>query len=255
MKRLIEDRQSLRQRIRMALIIFSFVLLPVTFAHISCPIIKEGASEGIVTGGLMVFILIFVSSLFLGRLWCGWICPAGGLQEIYFPINDKNINIHRLKWLKYLVFLYIIFIPILSAIYSAGGLKTIDFFYYTDHGISIAKTGAYSIFYGQIFFITLFAMLAGKRGFCHYFCPISVILIAGRKMRNLIRWPALHLSADANRCTDCRRCSEVCPMGFDVNIMVRQSRMENTDCILCGACVDGCPKQAIRYALTGESNA
>jgi len=60
-----------RQRVRKALIIFSFGLLPVTFAYISCPIITEGASEGIVTGGLIVFILIFLSSLFLGRLRCG----------------------------------------------------------------------------------------------------------------------------------------------------------------------------------------
>ncbi len=134
------------------------------------------------TGGLIVFILIFISSLFFGRLWCGWLCPAGGLQEIYSQINDKNVNIPRLKWLKYLIFLSL-FIPLISAIYSAGGLKTIDLFYYTDHGISIAKQGAYNIFYGQIFFITIFAMFTGKRGLCHYFCPIAVILITGRKVR------------------------------------------------------------------------
>ncbi len=255
MKILIKDRQSLRQRARKALVIFSFVLLPVTFAYISCPIIEEGASEGIMTGGLVVFILLFISSLFLGRLWCGWLCPAGGLQEIYFPINNKNINITRLKWFKYLMFLTIIFIPLLSAIYSAGGLKTIDLFYYTDQGISIARPGAYTIFFAQIFFITIFAMFAGRRGFCHYFCPIAVILIVGRKMRNLVRWPALHLSDDADRCTDCRKCSRICPMGLDVNTMVRQRSMENTDCILCGACVDGCPEKAIRYVLMGESKA
>ncbi len=240
-----------RQRVREALIIFSFVLLPVTFAYISCPIIIEGASEGIITGGLIVFILIFISSLFLGRLWCGWLCPAGGLQEIYFHINNKHINIRMLNWSKYLIFLAIIFIPLISAIRSAGGLTTIDFFYHTDHGISIAKQGAYTIFLGQITFITVFAMLGGKRGFCHYFCPIAVIMIIGRKVRNLIRWPALHLSADAGRCMDCKKCSESCPMGLDVNIMVRQGRMENTECILCGSCVDVCQKQAIRYAWTG----
>jgi polyferredoxin len=240
-----------RQRVRKALIIFSFVLLPVTFAYISCPIIIEGASEGIITGGLIVFILLFTSSLFLGRLWCGWLCPAGGLQEIYFLINNKHVNIGRLNWFKYLIFLAIIFIPLISAIRSAGGLTTIDLFYYTDHGISIAKPGAYPIFLVQITFITIFAILAGKRGFCHYFCPIAVIMIIGRKIRNFIRWPALHLSAESGRCTDCKKCSIYCPMGLDVNIMVRQGRMENTECILCGCCVDTCQKQAIHYALTG----
>ncbi|HII06708.1 MAG TPA: 4Fe-4S binding protein [Methanotrichaceae archaeon] len=237
-----------RQRIRKALIIFSFVLLPVTFVYISCPIITQGASEGIITGGLIVFILIFISSLFLGRLWCGWLCPAGGLQEIYFQINNKQVNIGRLNWIKYITFLAI-FTSIILAIRSAGGLTTIDLFYYTDHGISIAKEGASPKFYGQIIFITIFALSVGKRGFCHYFCPIAVIMITGRKIRNLIRWPALHLSADMNLCTDCRKCSTNCPMGLDVNDMVRRGNMENTECILCGGCVDACPKQAIRYAI------
>jgi polyferredoxin len=242
------EKSISRQRVRKALIILSFVLLPATFVYISCPIITQGASEGIVTGGLIVFILLFLSSLFLGRIWCGWLCPGGGLQEIYFDINNKPVKVSRLDWLKYIIFLAIIFIPLISAIRSAGGLTTIDFFYYTDHGISIARQGAYIIFFVQIAFFTVFAILGGKRGFCHYFCPIAVIMITGRKIRNLIRWPALHLSTIESRCTDCNRCSKNCPMGLDVNIMVRQGRMENTECILCGICVDVCPKQAIRYA-------
>lgn len=153
----------------------------------------------------------------------------------------------KLNWLKYLIFLSL-FIPFVSAIRSAGGLTTIDFFYYTEHGISIAKQGAYMIFLVQIAFITVFAMLAGKRGFCHYFCPIAVIMITGRKIRNLLRWPALCLFADSGRCTDCQKCLSSCPMSLDVNTMVRQERMENTECILCGRCVDVCPSQAIRYA-------
>ncbi len=55
---------AFRQRIRKALLVFSFVLLPITFAYISCPIITEGASQGIATGGLVVFTLLFIGSLF-----------------------------------------------------------------------------------------------------------------------------------------------------------------------------------------------
>jgi len=241
------DQRSFRQRIRKALIIFSFILLPITFAYISCPIITEGASEGIITGGLVVFFFIFISSLVVGRFWCGYICPAGGLQEIYFQVQNKRVRIGRLNRFKYLIFLAI-FVSIVYAIYSAGGLTTIDLLYHTDQGVSIGPQGAYTIFYGPIFFITIFALLAGKRGFCHYFCPIAVIMIIGRKIRNLFQWPALHLSADASGCTDCNRCSNICPMGLDVNSMVRQGTMEHPECILCAACIDTCPKNVIRYA-------
>jgi ferredoxin-type protein NapH len=243
------DNSIIRQRIRKTLIILSFVLLPATFAYISCPIITQGASEGIITGGLILFILLFISSLFLGRLWCGWLCPGGGLQEIYFDINNKPAKAGRLDWLKYIIFLAVIFIPLISAIRSAGGFTAVDVFYYTDHGISIAGQGAYIIFFVQIAFFTVFAILGGKRGFCHYFCPIAVIMITGRKIGNLIRWPALHLSAIESHCKDCNKCSKNCPMGLDVSNMVRLGCMENTECILCGVCVDVCPKQAIHFEL------
>ena len=231
------------------MITLSFLLLPATFVYISCPIIIRGASEGVATGGLIVFVLLFISSLVLGRLWCGWLCPGGGLQEFYFRINNKNVRIGRMNWLKYPVFLLILFIPLFSAIRSAGGLTTIDLFYYTSQGISIAQPGSYTIFFVQIAFFTAFALLAGKRAFCHYFCPIAVILITGWRIRNLFRWPALHLFADPGRCSNCQRCIGACPMSLEVNHMVRQGVMENSECILCGGCVEACPENAIRYSF------
>ena len=36
----------------------------------------------------------------------------------------------------------------------------------------------------------------------------------------------------------------------DVNVMVRAREMENDDCILCGNCVDNCPKQVISYTFS-----
>ncbi|HRY75835.1 MAG TPA: hypothetical protein P5217_06100, partial [Methanoregulaceae archaeon] len=65
-----KTRMPPRQRMRLALIILSFILYPVTFAYISCPIITEAASRGIASGGLVVFALLFLSSLVVGRIWC-----------------------------------------------------------------------------------------------------------------------------------------------------------------------------------------
>jgi len=77
-------------------------------------------------------------------------------------------------------------------------------------------------------------------------------MIAGRKIRNLGGWPALHLAAALDRCIDCAACSMACPMSLDVRGMVRRERMGNTECILCASCVDACPKGAVRYAWTGR---
>jgi polyferredoxin len=242
-----KSQPSSRQRIRLALIILSFILYPVTFAYIACPIITEAASQGIISGGLVVFALLFISSLVLGRLWCGYLCPSGGLQEIFNLALKRPLRTKKLDWLKYLVFIGI-YGSIALAIWSAGGLKTVDLLYRTQNGISILAAGGIIAFLGPVIIITIFVLIFGKRGMCHTFCPIAVMLIIGRKIRNLVRWPALHLEAEKDRCIDCKKCTKQCPMSLDVNDMVRQGTMEQAECILCGSCVDTCPKGVISYA-------
>jgi polyferredoxin len=232
---------------RLSLIILSFILYPVTFAYVSCPIITEAAGLGIVSGGLVVFGLLFASSLVLGRLWCGYLCPAGGLQEIVTLAIKKPLRTTKADWLKYLVFIAI-FGSIAFAIWSSGGPKTVDLFYRTESGISILAAGGVAMVLGPVIITGFFAVIIGRRGFCHTFCPITVMLMIGRKIRNLAGWPALHLEAEKDRCTDCKQCNRECPMTLDVNEMVRKDAMENSGCILCGSCVDTCPKGAIAYA-------
>jgi len=235
-----------RQRVRLGLIIISFILYPVTFAYLSCPIITEAAGLGIVTGGLVMFILLFLSSLVVARLWCGWLCPSGGLQELLRFVTDPRLRTTKMDWLKYLVFLGI-FGGIGYAIWSAGGVSSIDLFYRTEHGISVLAAGGVAALLGPVIIILIFTLLFGRRGFCHTFCPIAPSLVIGRKIRNLFHWPALGLSADSGRCIDCGECSAGCPMSLDVNSMVRKDEMEQTECILCGECADTCPKGVISY--------
>lgn len=238
--------ESERQRVRLALIILSFILYPVTFAYISCPFIIEAAGLGIVTGGLVVFILLFLGSLVLGRLWCGWLCPSGGLQELMRFLSDPCLRTTKMDWLKYLVFLGI-FGGIGYAIWLAGGLFGIDLFYRTENGISILAAGGVAALVGPVIIILAFTLIFGRRGFCHTFCPIAPLLMIGRKIRTLFHWPALHLAADSGRCIDCGACSAGCPMSLDVNGMVKKDEMEQAECILCANCADACPTGVISY--------
>ena len=49
-----------------------------------------GASQGIITGSFLLFTVLFFSSLILGRGFCGWLCPAAGLQEGCFAVVDRR---------------------------------------------------------------------------------------------------------------------------------------------------------------------
>ena len=81
-----------RQRIRRGLILGALLLFPVVLDYMSPYLIIEGASKGIITGSFLAFAAMFVSSLLLGRAYCGWLCPGAGLQEACFAVNDKQIG-------------------------------------------------------------------------------------------------------------------------------------------------------------------
>ena len=92
---------SWRQRIRRAFILVTFLLFPLILNFFSPYIIIDGASQGVINGSFVIFVSLFVSSLFVGRLWCAWACPAAGLQEACFAINDRPARGGRLNWIKW----------------------------------------------------------------------------------------------------------------------------------------------------------
>ena len=234
-----------RQKIRKGFILISFFLFPATFYYLSPVLILEASSKGIINGSFIIFSSLFVSSLFLGRAFCGWICPAAGCQETISPVQSKKVtSANYIKWL--------IWIPWISSIVilaiRSGGYKKTDFFYQTTHGLSIGNIQSLIVyFFVLLILIVLPAFIIGKRSFCHHLCWMAPFMITGRKIRNSFHWSSLQLSADSGACKQCHSCSKNCPMSLPVEEMVGGNRMENSECILCGTCVDGCNQGAITY--------
>jgi polyferredoxin len=245
----------MRQRIRKALVIISFLSFPITMNFLSPYVIIDGAANGILNGSAVMFGLMFVSSLFLGRAWCGWVCPGGGMQEIVEPVNNKPVNGRKIDWIKWLIWLPWISLIIWLVIQS-GGYRTIDLLYHTQNGISVAGSPdrpilfAYLIYYIVIGLFVGLAIFAGRRAGCHTVCWMAPFMIIGRWIRNRFGWPSLRLQANPSACADCKKCTSNCPMSLDVNAMVQLEKMENSECILCGTCVDNCSKDAIRFVFS-----
>ncbi len=137
---------------------------------------------------------------------------------------------------------------------AAGGLRTINPFYQTTYGISVAEPFGYVRFYIIMGIIILLSLTAGRRAFCHYSCWMTPFMVIGSKIRNSFKWPALHLKVASEKCRDCKTCSKNCPMSLDVNGMVQKGSMVNTECILCGTCVDNCPNKVISFTFSSGVN-
>jgi ferredoxin-type protein NapH len=239
-----------RQRIRKASLFISLLLFPLTLYYFSPYLIVMGASEGIINGSFIVFGLMCLSALFVGRLWCGWGCPAGGLQEFGACINNKPAPGGKFNWIKWIV----IWIPWISIIavmaIRTGGYHAVDPFYNLEGGLTVDQDFWYPTYYVVIALFLGLAVALGRRAGCHYICWMAPFMIIGRRLRNIFRWPALRLQAEPDRCTDCLTCTRNCPTSLDVNQMVRSGDMESDECILCGTCVDGCPKDVIRFSFS-----
>ena len=78
-----------RQTIRRTIIFISFLLFPITAWYFSPYLIIMAASEHIMNGSFIVFMSLLIFSMFFGRAFCGYLCPAGGLQECVLRCNEK----------------------------------------------------------------------------------------------------------------------------------------------------------------------
>jgi ferredoxin-type protein NapH len=234
-----------RQKLRKGIILVSFFLFPALFFYLSPELILEASSRGIINGSFILFVLMFLSSLLLGRGYCGWLCPGAGCQEAMFLARDRRVTKGDIvKWL--------IWLPWIAAIaflaWKAGGYRQVDFFYRTSHGLSVVDFKSLIVYFLVLFLlIVLPGLLVGRRSFCHHLCWMAPFMIFGRKLRNTFGWAALGLMAEPEYCSGCHLCTSRCPMSLEVEAMAKSGRMEHPECILCGTCVDTCKKGAITF--------
>jgi ferredoxin-type protein NapH len=251
MKQKAQRKILMRQKIRKVIAGLSLILFPMTFYYFSPVIPLQGAVAGIVTGSVIVFLFLFVFSIFMGRVFCSWICPAGAVQDLTAESRQSPFPRKYGHLIKYLVWLP--WLVMLLAMYRrAGGLQSVNFFYATRLGLSTTDLMAAIVY--TIVVLTFFSLslLFGRRAACHSICWISPFMILGKYVSKSLRTfapiPSLHLQTRPESCVSCGRCEAACPMSLQVQKLVEKKYIDHSDCILCGNCVDVCGKKTISFA-------
>lgn len=243
-----KEENMKRQKIRFGILLISLLLFPIIIWYFSPYLIIMGAMEHIVNGSFIVFGILLITSMFLGRGFCGYVCPISGLQECAKYANDRNPKQGWRNYVKYVIFVIWIAAIILCYMLGKGQIK-IDFLYMTDHGISVSKINNYIIYYGIIVLMLVPSLLFGKRIPCHYYCWIAPFMVIGSKIGQVLHLPQLHIQAETEKCIECHKCNQKCPMSLDVQSMVKDGHIGSTECIQCGECVDTCPKKVLNYSM------
>lgn len=238
-----------RQKIRKLLLTVSLLLFPITLYYFSPALIINAALSGIINGSFIVFALMLLLSIPFGRLFCAYLCPAGGLQECAFAINDRKPKQGWKNNIKYVIW-GIWMSAVIFCYINSGKITAIDFLYETENGISVMSIQSYIIYYGIVCLIFIPSVLFGKRVFCHYFCWMAPFMALGTKLRRLAHLPGLHIRVrEESSCISCGKCSKSCPMGIDVANDIKNGGIKSAECIQCGACIDNCPRKVLDYGV------
>ncbi|MBU1719792.1 MAG: 4Fe-4S binding protein [Bacteroidetes bacterium] len=193
------------------------------------------------------FIAIIPITYLLGRVWCGWICHFGALQEfLYLP--------GRVKWFKtetaQKVAFWIRVVLTVALIVQLAVMGT-RYWCYIDPFASIFNFGSFYDFVigaesynaDLIIGITLVLLILVMsvftfRPFCRFMCP------AGLMMGLVAKIPGASVIGLKAECSGCKNCSNVCK----INAIIRKEKysiLNNTECILCGDCMEACNKKGL----------
>jgi ferredoxin-type protein NapH len=239
-------RGIIMRRIRRISLFLMFLLLPVTLNYFSPYLIIDGIVHRTADGAFFIWTAMFVTSLVFGRAFCSYICPYGGLQMITDAVIQKPLR--EVNWLRKvkLVLGLVWASSIIGLLIGFKGFEKVDFFYLTETFVSVDNAMKLIGYYVIVAGLLILPLTLGKRGSCHYFCPMSILNITGTKIKNKINIPSLRLISDKSKCTVCKQCNKACPMSLDVASMVNNEKMENTECILCRECSNACRAGAVK---------
>lgn len=198
--------------------------------------IREGAFlRNLAPSNWLALGLVVASSLVAGRVFCGWACPIGALQDalawlarrLYgrrgpYPWQPPRRLDRALRWLKVGVLGWVLWASL-----TALAPPLAAFCPYR----ALFEIGRFSLFsLGLMGLLALCSMMI-ERFWCRYLCPLGAVLAL---FNRLSPWrPRVHAEA----CRQCGRCARICPAGIDP----LRDGTGHAECLRCYACADGCP--------------
>ncbi|MBD3194188.1 MAG: 4Fe-4S binding protein [Candidatus Lokiarchaeota archaeon] len=190
---------------------------------------------------IIILGILLASTIFFGRIFCGFACPFGALQEFASKVQFKS-NIKHQKKVKYTIqipkkvrlyirgIFFIVFL-LLGIIWAINLIQLINPFL----GFSFFTNPFIFTFWMPFVLFVVFSLLSFfiYRPWCTLVCPFGVLA----NITSRISITKLRRTED---CTECSLCESICPM----DEAARDS--SKGECYLCNRCVDVCPQNAIK---------
>lgn len=243
---------SVIQIIRHFIQLLGFILFPelfITVLHalgdVITALLNGNFSISTLSSQMITISVILLITAVWGRFFCGFLCSFGTLQELLFSIRKKvfpnKCTIspkfdHMLKYIKYLVLLFIIVFLWVMALPMNSSFSPWGVFGMLISGnLSIIATAVNTVGFA-ILLLFLIGSLFIERFFCRYFCPLGALftIISGKRCYKIKR--------NESTCINCGLCEKKCSMGISI---LKNEEVSSGDCIDCMQCITICPKECL----------
>jgi polyferredoxin len=221
-------------------------LVIIGFLQFACPSPSGGLQSMLYYWGewqrvipfAVTVLIVLLPSFLVGKLFCGWVCHKGAVQEFLFQkkfgITVPHTLDKVLRYVKYVTLAAVIIAPLLFH-YRLLNSSTQPFKVLFNLGGPLSAV----IFMGIVAVSSLFIY----RPFCRYLCPVGALLGIASKI-------GLHkMNFNHNSCTSCGRCSKSCEIAAltlsTTGNKEKRVSVDNGECIVCGECKKVCSKGCI----------
>ena len=208
-----------------------------------------------VTLGVILFLTLVGPKLF-----CGWVCPVGAVQELIAMLADK-LRIRRRKLsfrftqgVRVSIFLLFVFLSgtaVLHVVQQNGARVALSLYDHINafHGFELGAqpTLLDGIFHFLPFVLTLVLAFFFYRPFCYLVCPIGLLT-------NLVeQFGLFRVVMKKPTCNDCGACAIKAPCPTVPEIL--KDAAFRPDCFSCNVCVSGCcPKGSLKFGIDCKKN-
>jgi len=191
-----------------------------------------------------LFYGIVTSNFFMGKIYCGLICPAGVCQDFLFKIPTKKFSLPKkvdlkLRWLKYgfSILIVLLILRLTNLFIRIPFIENLLYFLinHTDEvRITFISTAALFLLI-SIFF---------ERIWCNCFCPFGTWISIFNK------FSLLKLNHNSKKCSGCNLCNQHCPSGLNINN--NKNSWYSLECIRCLNCHIVCKSRVFKFGFKLE---
>ena len=231
---------------------------------------------------LYLAILVIIATVILGRVFCGWVCPMGTLNNMVSTLKKQRSKTTTLNWYRYKYYILIFFLT--SSLFSLQLIGIVDpisllirsfslaVYPLTSYATAAIFDAGYNTNIPYLVNISEFIYSLFKKIFLPFqqpfylqsaFVGVLFFLILGLNLLERRFWckylcPLGALLGIFSRyaflkrsvsedCNECGACASVCQGNAAPDL---KENWRNSECLVCMNCDDLCPQNAIHFGFT-----